>query len=145
MIMEENKADSILKKYKEGQSTLSEEQFLFDNTENLNPSMKAWSTFVKNNQTATPKYFNEHLWASFETKRNRKRKLLIGAMAVAASVSVLIALFFTHPAPEELNYSEKEALLNIAREMVHHTDLAEIEERVIYENDIVIIYTTKEK
>jgi hypothetical protein len=29
--------------------------------------------------------------------------------------------------------------------MVNHTDLTEIEERVIYENDIVIIYTTKEK
>lgn len=145
MIMEENKADSILKKYKEGQSTLSEEQFLFDNTENLEPSMKAWSTFVKNNKTTTPIDFNERLWASFETKRNRKRKVLIGALSVAASVSVLIALFLTHPAPEELNYSEKEALLNIAREMVNHTDLAEIEERVIYENDIVIIYTTKEK
>ena len=143
--MEENKAERIIKKYKEGQSTLSEEQFLFDNTENLKPSMKAWSTFVKNNQTETPKDFNEHLWKSFETKKNRKRKLLIGAMAVAASVSVLIALFLTHPAPDELNYSEKEALLNIAREMVNQTDLAEIEERVIYENDIVIIYTTKEK
>lgn len=145
MIMEENKAERIIKKYKEGQSTLSEEQFLFDNTENLNPSMKAWSTFVKNNKTTTPKDFNEHLWASFKTKRNRKRKLLIGALSVAASVSVLIALFLTHPAPDELNYSEKEALLNIAREMVNQTDLAEIEERVIYENDIVIIYTTKEK
>ncbi|QXP54853.1 hypothetical protein H0I25_12235 [Cellulophaga sp. HaHa_2_95] len=143
--MEENKADSIIKKYKEGQSTLSEEQFLFDSTENLKSSMKVWSTFVKNNKTATPKDFNERLWESFQNKKNRKRKLLIGALSVAASVSVLIALFFTHPAPEELNYSEKEALLNIARDMVNHTDLAEIEERIIYENDIVIIYTTKEK
>ncbi|KGK28837.1 hypothetical protein EL45_18655 [Cellulophaga sp. E6(2014)] len=145
MIMEENKAERIIKKYKEGQSTLSEEQFLFDNTENLKPSMKAWSTFVKNNKTTTPKDFNEHLWESFQNKKNKKRKVLIGALSVAASVSVLMALFLTHPAPEELNYSEKEALLNIAREMVNQTDLAEIEERVIYENDIVIIYTTKEK
>ncbi len=143
--MKEDKTKRLIKKYKEGQSTLSEEQFLFDSTENLEPSLEAWSTFVKNNKTETPKDFNELLWESFQNKKNRKRKLFVGIMSAAASVILLISLFLANPKQEELNYSEKETLLNLARDMVYNSDSAEIEESIIYENEIVIIYTTKEK
>ena len=142
--MKEDKVERLLKKYQEGQSTLKEEAFLFDNTESLEPSFEAWSTFVKNNKTETPKDFNERLWQSFQNRKKKKRKLFVGGFSVAASVILLIALFFTNPKEEELNYAEKEALLSLAKEIVANSTPAEIEQNIIYENEIIIIYTTKE-
>ena len=143
--MKECKTERLIKKYKEGQSTLSEEQFLFDSTENLESSLDAWSTFVKNNKTETPKGFNTLLWASFQNRKNRKRKIFVGVISAAASVILLMSLFFANPKQEELNYSEKEVLLSLAKEMVSNSVSAEIEQSIIYENEIIIIYTTKEQ
>ena len=143
--MKEGKRERLIKKYKEGQSTLSEEQFLFESTENLDPSLDAWSAFVKNNKTETPKDFNKSLWESFQNRKNRKRKLFVGILSAAASVVLFISLFLANPKQEESNYSEKEVLLSLAKEMVSNSVSAEIEQSIIYENEIVIIYTTKEQ
>jgi len=143
--MKEDKTKRLIKKYKEGQSTLNEEQFLFHSTESLDPSLDAWSTFVKNNQTETPKDFNAQLWESFQNRKNRKRKLFIGIFSAAASVVLLVSLFLGTPKQDELNYAEKEAMLSLAKEMVSNSDSVEIEQNIIFENEIVIIYTTKEK
>ena len=142
--MKEHKTERLIKKYKEGESTLNEEQFLFDSTENLDPSLEAWSTFVKSNKTETPEDLNEILWESFQNKKNKKRKLFISIMSTAASVILLISLFLGNPKQEALNYAEKEALLSLAKKMVSNSDVVETEQRIIYENEIVIIYTTKE-
>ena len=143
--MKEDKTERLIKKYKEGQSTLSEEQFLFDSTDNLEPSLDAWSAFVKNNKTETPKDFNKSLWESFQNRKNRKRKLFVGILSAAASVVLFISLFLANPKQEESNYSEKEVLLSLAKEMVSNSVSAEIEQSIIYENEIVIIYTTQEQ
>jgi len=145
MIMKEYKTEGLVKNYKEGETTLNEEHVLFNSTENLEPSLEAWSTFVKNNKTEIPKDFNAELWESFENRKNRKRKIVVGIMSAAASVVLLISFFLTNPKQEELNYAEKEALLSLAKKMVSNSDSVETEERIIYENDIVVIYTTKEQ
>jgi hypothetical protein len=141
--MKEDKTERLIKKYKEGQSTLNEEHFLFDNAKNSEHSLEVWSTFVKNNKKETPENFNELLWQSFQNRKIRKRKIFVGIISAAASVILLISLFKTNPEQKELNYSEKEALLSLAKEMVSNSDPAEIEQNIIYENEIVIIYTTK--
>ncbi|WP_299122444.1 hypothetical protein [uncultured Winogradskyella sp.] len=143
--MKEYKAEGLINKYKEGQTTLSEEQVLFNSTDNLEPSLEAWSAFVKNNKTELPKDFNAQLWESFENRKSKKRKLFVGVLSAAASVIVLMSLFLGNPKQEALNYAEKEALLSLAKKMVSNSDVVETEERIIYENDIVIIYTTKEE
>jgi|SRR5680860_564689 len=142
--MKEDKTERLIKKYKEGNSTLNEEQFLFDNAKNSEPSLEVWSTFVKNNKTETPENFNALLWESFQNKKIRKRKIFVGIMSAAASVILLISLFLANPKQEELNYSEKETLLNLALDMVSNPGLVEIEQNIIYENEMVIIYTTTE-
>ncbi|TGV00490.1 hypothetical protein [Flavivirga rizhaonensis] len=142
--MKEDKIERLIEKYKEGNSTLNEEQFLFDNAKNSEPSLEAWTTFVKNNKKETPKNFNDILWESFQNKKIRKRKIFFGIMSAAASVILLISLFIANPKQKELNYSEKEALLNQALNMVSNSGLAEIQQSIIYENEMVIIYTTTE-
>jgi len=143
--MKDDNTERLIKKYKEGQSTLNEEHVLFECTENLEPSIDAWSTFVKHNKREAPKDFNAHLWQSFQKRTNNKRKLSISVLSAAASVVVLMAFFLGNPKQDQLKYAEKEAMLTLAKKMVSNSDAVETEERIIYENDIVIIYTTKEE
>ena len=142
--MKEDKTKVLLKKYKEGYTTLDDEQFLLDKTSGITPSLDEWSTFVKNNKIETPHNFNEKLWESFQNKKNRKRKVFVGIMSAAASLLLFITFIITNQKQEELNYSEKEALLSLAKEMVSNSDSTDNEKNIIYENDMVIIYTTKE-
>ncbi len=122
-----------------------EEQFLFDHIKNSELSLEAWSTFVKNNKRETPNNFNDTLWESFQNKKIRKRKRFVGIMSAAASVIILISHYIASPKQKELSYSEKEDLLNQALNMVSNSEPSEIQQSIIYENEIVIIYTTKEK
>ena len=140
--MEEDKIDDIIKKYEEGNSTLTEEQFLFDNSTNTESSLEKWSVFVKSNKVEIPKDFNNTLWDSFENKKNNKRKILIRTLSAAASIIILISIFIGYPKQKELDYAEKKALLNEAIQMASNSGTEEIEQNIIYENDIIIIYTT---
>ena len=142
--MKEDKTKVLFKKYKEGNTTLKDEQYLFDNAIDTEPSLDAWSTFIKNNKTEIPNNFNDTLWESFQNKKNRKRKIFAGIMSTAASVILFTSLFIANQKQEELNYSEKEVLLSLAKEMLSNSDLKVIEQNIIYENEMVIIYTAKE-
>lgn len=142
--MKEDKTERIIKKYKEGNSTLEEEQFLFENSKSSEHELKAWSTFIQNNKVETPENFNEALWESFENKKDRKRKIFVSIMTAAASVIILLSLYMTNFKQKELNYTEKEALLNQALNMVSNSGPTEAQRSIIYENDMVIIYTSTE-
>lgn len=142
--MKEDEIEILIEKYKEGNSTLNEEQFLFDHIKNSEPSLEAWSTFVKNNKKETPNNFNDTLWESFQNKKIGKRKKFVRIISAAASIIVLISLYIFSPKQKELSYSEKEDLLNQALNMVSNSVPSEIQQSIIYENDMIIIYTTTE-
>jgi hypothetical protein len=142
--MKEDEIKKIIEKYEEGNSSVSEEQFLFNNAKNLKPSLEAWSTFVKKNEIKAPNNFNDILWESFQNKKIKKRKTFVRMMSAAASVILLISLSIVNPKQKELNYSEKEVLLNQALNMVSNSGLSEVQQNIIYEGEMIIIYTTKE-
>ncbi len=140
--MKEDEIERLIEKYKEGNSTLNEEQFLFDHSKNSEPSLEAWSTFVKNNKKETPNNFNDTLWESFQNKKIGKRKRFVRIISAAASVILLISLYIASPKQKEVSYSEKEDLLNQALNMVYNSEPSEIQQSIIYENEMIIIYTT---
>ncbi len=142
--MKEDKIKKLTKKYKEGQSDLNEEQVLFNNTERLDSSLEIWSTFVKHNKIETPSNFNDELWESFQNKTNKKRKIFVSVVSVAASIILLISLFTLRSEQQKQSYYEKEALLHLAQNMVSNSATFEVQQHTIYENDMVIIYTTTE-
>ncbi|MDD2550412.1 MAG: hypothetical protein PHD00_10005 [Bacteroidales bacterium] len=142
--MKEGEVKRLIEKYKEGNTTLNEEQFLFDNAQNSESSFEVWASFVRNNKTEAPKNFNDTLWESFQNKRIRRRKILVGIMSAAASAILLISLSISNPRQKELNFAEKEALLNQALNMLSNTDRADVAQNIIFENEMLIIYTTAE-
>lgn len=142
--MKEDEISKLIEKYKEGESTLEEEQFLLDHVDESEPSLKLWSTYMKNNKIEVPKHFNDSLWKSFEKQKTKRRKMFIGTIAAAASVLLLISLFITKSTNDELDYAEKEALLHQALLMVSDSDTNETQQNIIFENEMIIIYTSTE-
>lgn len=142
--MKEKKIDNLIEKYEAGASTSQEEQFLFDNAENSGSTIEAWSTFVKRNKSEAPENFNDTLWDSFQNRNIRKRRFKIAIMSAAASVLLIIALFIGNPGQKKLSYSEKEALLNQALNMFPDSEQEITKGNIIYEDEIIIIYTSLE-
>ncbi|MEM8763472.1 MAG: hypothetical protein AAGD88_06660 [Bacteroidota bacterium] len=142
--MKESKLKKLLEAYKAGETTLEEERFLFEQAKEAEPSWEAWSTFVKNNEIATPKDLNDRLWESFEPKTLSSRKKVVVMLSAAATVLVLVALAIGNLGQDELSYSEKEALLNEALELFPETIEEVTEREVIYENEMITVYTASE-
>lgn len=142
--MKEDEVKRLIEKYKEGNTTLNEELLLFNQTKDSEPSLGAWSNFVNKSKTEIPNNFNDTLWESFQHKRNRKRKRFIRMISAAASVILLISFYIALPKQKELSYSKKEDLLNQALIMVSNSESSKTKQTIIYENEMVVIYTTSE-
>lgn len=142
--MKEAEFEKLIEKYKNGDSTLKEEIFLFNSTKELRPSLEAWATFVKNSKTQTPKDFNDRLWQSFQNKTNKKRKLFVKSIGVAASIIILVSLFIGNLDQNGQSHAEKERLLNQARDMFKGNEQEKIHRTIFYENEMIIVYLTTE-
>ena len=140
--MKEKNINKLTEKYEVGASTLQEEQFLFDNAENSESGIEAWSTFVKRNKKEAPENFNDKLWNSFQNRINKQRRFKIRIISAAASVLLIIALSIGSLIQKELSNNKKEALLNQALSMFADSEQEITMENIIYEDEIIIIYTS---
>ena len=142
--MKDKRIEKLTEKYETGASTLNEEQFLFDNAENSPSKIEAWSTFVKRNKREAPENLNDKLWASFQNRIIRKRRFKVGIISAAASIVLIITLIIGNPGQKKLSYNEKEALLNQALNMIAVSEQEIAKENIIYEDEMIIIYTSIE-
>jgi len=141
--MKEHEIERLLKIYKEGNTTLKEEEFLFDSPESSNEFLNMWAKFVKKNKKVIPNNFNDTLWESFQKEKLKKKKVIDVMVSVAASVLLLFSVHIINENQKKINYSQKEALLKEALDMFSNTTPIEQTKRVFYEDDIIILYTSK--
>ena len=111
---------------------------------NSEPSLKAWSTFIKKNKTNVPEGLNDKLWESFQNKKRKRRRTFIGALSAAASVLLLISFFIGGRVQKEQSYAEKEMLLNQALDMFKDSEQKKAEYKIFYENEMIVVYTITE-
>lgn len=142
--MKEEEIENLIEKYKAGTSTLDEEQFLLEHTKDSESAMGVWFEFAKKQKREVAEGFSDTLWQSFQNRKAKRRRLWIGAMSVAATVLLLIAFLIDAPKPQELSYHQKEALLAQALDLLADAEEAKSEENIIYENELIIIYTSWE-
>ena len=140
--MKEKKIEKLIEKYEVVASTLQEEQFLFDNAENSKSWIEAWSTFVKRNKKEAPENFNDKLWNSIQNRIIKERRGKMRIISAAASVLLIIALSIGNLIQKELSNNEKEALLNQALSMFADSEQEITMENILYEDEIIIIYTS---
>lgn len=142
--MKKDSIKNIIEKYNTGNSTLEEEQFLFEATEISEPKFKALGAFVNAHKQTAPKGFNATQWEAFEKKTSKNRRFRIGMLAAAASIALLIMLTINNLKPKELSYAEKKALLDEVLSMFPETEQIQTAQDIVYEDDLVIVYTKPE-
>ncbi len=138
--MSEENSNDIIQKYKSGTSSLEEEKLLFNSAEKMDEPLKIWADFVKQNQKEIPKNLNDTLWESFEEKTKKSNKFKIGILSAAASIALIFSLFIYNSNQNTLTETEKQALLNEAKNMFIEADEEKAMYRKILENELVIVY-----
>ncbi len=142
--MKERNIKNLLQEYFEGDTSLDQEQSLFGLLQDTDSSVNAWATFVKKNKIEPSEDFNDTLWKSFQHEKKRTQNLRIFIMSVAASALLFVSFFAVNWGQQELSYAEKEALLNQALNMFPESDPDDIDRNIIYENEMIIVYTSNE-
>lgn len=130
----------IFEKYKNGQTSLEEEQFLFRNSADVNFPLANWITSEKNNKKELPKNFNERLWESFDKKTQSKNKTLKRVFIAAASITLFFNIYIKNQKNKTQSNWEKEVLLMEAKSMFLEIE-ENVNEEIIFEDDLIVLYT----
>lgn len=139
--MKEETIKNLFEKYKNGETSIKEEKFLFNNVDENQPEIKILADFVAKNQLKTFNNLNGTLWESFNEKTTKKNRFKIGFLSAAASIALIFSLFIYNSNKNTLTETEKQALLNEAKNMFIEADEEKVMYRKILENELVIVYT----
>ncbi|MGY8910284.1 MAG: hypothetical protein ACKVIG_10540 [Flavobacteriales bacterium] len=139
--MKEETIKNRIEKYKNGETSLKEEKRLFDEVDENESEIKILAGFIEENKIETPYNLNDKLWNSFEKKTAKKNRFKIGIFSAAASILLLVSLYFGFLNENELSYNEKEALLNEAKSMFSDAEVKQTIHNIIIETDFIIVYT----
>jgi hypothetical protein len=140
--MKKETIKSLTHKYKQGETSKEEENFLIENAKISDKSIHSWLAPLKSNKEQIESQKGKISWDSFENKIEKKRKFKFGlVIAAAASFALIATLSLGTPTENELSYAEKELLLNEALNMYKSKEVVLKSEQILYEDDMVIIYT----
>ena len=139
--MNNRKSDDLMEKYLAADSTLEEEDKLF-NSENQLPGIKDWSSYVIQKRKKTPSNLKDSIWAAIQTRKRKKQRFLVILSGVAAAIALVITTFIYPTVNIHSDYKEKEALLNEALSMFSDEQPIPEKQSIIYEDDVVIIYVS---
>lgn len=138
--MNDEKYKGLLKKYFAAESSLDDEENLF-NAEDKGPGIEEWSRYVKQKKKTVPANFNDVVWDGIQIRKKRRQRFLIGLSGLAAAIAIFVSMFISNSANKNISRDEKEALLNEALSMFSEETQGPAKQRIIYEDDIIIIYT----
>ena len=141
--MSKETSDKLIKKYLAAESTLDEEEKLFS-TENHTSGMEEWSAYVRQRRKKAPANFNDLVRASIQTRKKRRQRFFVGLSGMAATIAFFVAIALYNTKDKNPGYDEKEAALKEALSMFSDENLREKARKVIYEDDIIVIYTVLE-
>ena len=140
--MKEETINKLIQKYKNGETSLKEEEQLFYNAKENQPEIRILADFKEKNQIKTPSNLNDKLWNSFDVKQRKNNRFRIGVFSAAASIMLLLSFYFGSLNNNKLSYSEKQALLDEAKKMFLESEQSI--QNIILETDMVIVYTKPE-
>src|SRR5690606_13882244 len=103
--MSKEKFDELLKKYWNAESSLNEEEQLFD-ADIQRPGMQAWSGYVKQKRENVPPGLKASIWATIQNRKKRRQRFIYGLSGVAASIALFIAISINNTRDPDLNYEE---------------------------------------
>lgn len=141
--MKKEDIDKQLDLYKEGLSSLEEEEKLAHILSASNEQENIWFKYIQQQKKAVPKNLESTIWASIQKRESRKRRILIRISSVAASILLAVSVLLTiETRPQQkMSAEEKEAALKEAMAMISETQDQPILGEILYEDENLIIYT----
>ena len=131
-----------LHSYEEGLTSSAEEKELLSLLCNSEKGANAWFKFLKLQKRNTPTNLETDIWQSIQNIEQRKRRMLVQISSVAASVILVVSLFFSI-APlkkKEMSYEEKVAAIEEGLTLVSADQELINAEEILYEDENLIIY-----
>lgn len=141
--MKKEYIDKQLEIYEQGLSSADEERELISLLGDSDKGSNYWFKYIKQHKRIAPVNLESDIWSAIQSKEQRKRRTLFKIGSVAASVILAVSLFFTFDIlrPEEMSYEEKEVALKEAMALFSETQEKPVLEEILYEDEIIIIYT----
>jgi hypothetical protein len=139
--MKEETMNRLIEKYKNGETSLQEEETLFKHVKEDQKALKILGDFRINNQIKTPYDLNERLWESFDKKKTKNNSFEIGFFSAVASIVLLVSLYVGNLNRNKLSNGEKQALLNEAKNMFLEAEVHKTAQHIILESDLIVVYT----
>lgn len=139
--MNMEQSDKLIDLYREGKTSLDEEEFLRKQPGAVSPGEKGWFDYTSGMKKSVPSTLELDILSSIEKYSARKRKL-IAALSAAAAIAI-IALSLTVAGPwksPEMDYGSKVAVLEEALGMIGSADQQGNNGEVLYEDETIIIY-----
>lgn len=141
--MSKEKFNDLIEKYEQGNTSLDEEQIIFDNADNFASGFQAWFKFIQLNRKKAPKGLQDSIWESIHRKRIINQRLRITTLSAAASILLLLGIAIYKPFGNNQSYRKKEALLNEAIGMFENKEPKAVV-KPIYEDEMIIIFVSAE-
>lgn len=142
--MKKEHIEAIFEKYKNGETSLEEEQFLLKNATELNFPLSNWITHERKNKEEVTKQFNDRLWQSFDKRTQSKNKIIKRVLIAAASIVLLFTLYIENQEENTQSLSEKEALLIEAKSMFSKIE-QNTNQEIIFDSDLIVVYKKQNK
>jgi hypothetical protein len=142
--MKEETMNRLIEKYKNGETSLKEEEALFKQAKEEQTALKMLGDFINNNQIKTPHNLNDILWKSFDKKKGKNNRFKIGFISLAASIVLIVSLYVGNLNRTKLSKSEKQVLLNEAKNMFVDVEVPKTVHHIILESDLIVVYTRSE-
>lgn len=142
--MKEETINTLIQKYKNAETSLKDEQKLFNNLKEEQTALTILGDFINSNQIKAPHNLNATLWKAFDEKKDKKNSFKIGVFSVAASIVLMVSLYVGNLNDNKLSNSQKKALLQEAKNMFLDVELTKTVHKIIIESDLIVVYTKSE-
>ncbi len=144
--MKEQREDKLLESYRQGKSTLEEENILRERNREISDPEAEWFKFTARYRKEAPEGLEKRITESLGRNREGRRRLISFVSASAAIVVILISLTILKPwDSSRLSYNRKVALYQEALNMVGSAEPVITGKEIIYEDETITIYLETEE
>jgi hypothetical protein len=133
--------DKIIEKYKEGTSSIKEENHLRDRFSIRSDMYSAWFKFTGEARIKAPTGIEDKVIGSIETHKKKYKRTFYSITSAAAFIIILVtSVLFSPLQAKEMSYVEKLAVLVEANNMFDSEIIDNKEKDILYEDETIILF-----
>lgn len=132
-----------LQSYEEGLTSSAEEKELLSLLSNSGKGANSWFRYIQAQKKPVPQNLENDIWLTIQNREQKKKRMLIKISSIAASVILAVSIFLSIMPlnKKEMSYDEKIAAIEEAMAMISEPQEEIIFGEILYEDEILIIYT----